>query len=151
MLRPVVLFFTGVMGTGAVLAQALPPKAAVENRINRYRELGAAFKTINDQAKSGALVKITARLSARTISAAARDQFQWFPAGSGPESGVKTKAKAAIWVNAAGFKQAQTAFQRDADLMAKAVEGGNLAAVQAQAKVLGQTCGACHRSFREEL
>ncbi|MFC4595851.1 c-type cytochrome [Sphingobium tyrosinilyticum] len=136
--------------TGAALAQGLTPKAAAENRVNRYREVGAAFKTINDQAKSGTLIKMTARIAARTISAAARDQYQWFPAGSGPESGAKTKAKTAIWSDAAGFKKAQTAFAQQSDLMTKAVETGNISAVQTRAKLLGATCSACHRNFREE-
>jgi cytochrome c556 len=138
---------TGAVATAAV--QALTPKQAVEIRKNRFRELGAAFKSINDQAKSGKLVKVMLRTSARMITGTARDQYKWFPVGSGPESGLKTKAKSKIWSNAPAFQQAQANFQRQADLMAQAVEVGLLPQIQAQAKALGQACAACHKIYRE--
>src|SRR4051794_37148680 len=116
---------TAVAATGLALslgqtaAAQFTPKDAVAARVNAYRETGAAFKTINDQIKSGAPVKIMMRTSARTIAGTARDQYGWFPAGSGAEAGVKTKAKPAIWADAAGFRDAQARFQREADLMSK--------------------------------
>jgi cytochrome c556 len=145
-----------MVAAGAVLAIAgtawaqLNPKDAVGVRINAYRENGAAFKTINDQLKSGAPVKIMMRASARTISNTARDQYNWYPAGSGAETGLKTKAKPAIWSDAAGFRAAQDRFAREADLMSKVVDTGDAAAMQKQAKALGQACAACHQKYREE-
>ena len=118
--------------------------------MNGYRETGAAFKTINDQLKSGTPVKIMMRTSARTISNTARDQYNWFPAGSGAETGLKTKAKPAIWSDAAGFKAAQDRFAQEADLMSKVVETGDAAAMQKQAKALGQACAACHQKYRQQ-
>ena len=134
---------------GAAYAQ-LAPKDAVGVRVNAYRETGAAFKSINDQLKSKTPAKIMLRSSARTIANAGRDQHKWFPAGSGPESGLKTKAKAAIWTDQAGFGAAQAKFQREADLMLKVVETGDQAQMQKQAKALGQTCSSCHAKFRVE-
>lgn len=145
-----------MVGAAAALAVAgsayaqFSPKEAVGVRINAYRENGAAFKTINDQLKSGTPLKIMMRASARTISNTARDQYNWFPAGSGAETGLKTKAKAAIWSDAAGFKSAQDRFAREADLMSKVVETGDAAAMQKQAKALGQACAACHQKYRQE-
>lgn len=131
-------------------ASALTADQALQARKSRYREVGAAFKTINDQAKSGTLIKITLKSSARLISAAARDQYMWFPAGSGPSPQVKTKALPAIWSDPAKFKRAQDDFRRQADLMAVVAEKGDLAQVRAQARLLGQACAACHRPFRQE-
>lgn len=145
-----------MVGAGVALAAAgtayaqLAPKDAIGIRINGYRETGAAFKNINDQLKSGAPVKIMMRSSARTIANTARDQHNWFPAGSGPQAGVKTKAKPAIWSDAAGFSAAQAKFQREADLMVKVVETGDTAQMQKQAKALGQSCSSCHSKFRED-
>ena len=145
-----------MVGAGVALAAAgtayaqLAPKDAVGVRINGYRETGAAFKNINDQLKSGTPVKIMLRSSARTIANTARDQHKWFPAGSGPEAGVKTKAKPAIWTDAAGFSAAQARFQREADLMLKVVETGDAAQMKKQAKALGQSCSSCHSKFRED-
>lgn len=139
-----------LIGLAAATATALTGPQAVETRKNRYRELGAAFKSINDQAKSGTLIKVMLRTSGRTITAVARDQYQWFPVASGPAAGISTKAKSTIWSDSAGFKLAQGNFQRQADLMAQAIDAGQLDQIQRQAKALGQTCSACHRSFREE-
>lgn len=136
-------------GGGAAYAQ-LAPKEAVSARINNYRETGAALKSINDALKTKTAVKFMMRSSARTIANTARDQHKWFPAGSGPESGLKTKAKANIWSDAAGFSAAQAKFQREADLMVKVVETGDTAQMQKQAKALGQTCSACHNKYRVE-
>jgi len=138
-----------VAAAGTAYAQ-LAPKDAVSVRVNAYRETGAAFKNINDQLKSGSPVKIMMRSSARTIAGAARDQHTWFPAGSGPEAGVKTKAKPAIWTDTAGFGAAQARFQREADLMVKVVETGDATQMQKQAKALGQACASCHSKFRED-
>lgn len=145
-----------MVAAGAILAVAgsayaqLNPKDAVGGRVNGYRETGAAFKTINDQLKSGAPLKVMLRASARTIGATARDQYNWFPAGSGAETGLKTKAKAVIWSDAAGFRAAQERFAHEADLMSKAVDAGDAAAMQKQAKALGQACAACHQKYRQE-
>ena len=134
---------------GSAYAQ-FSPKDAVGVRVNAYRETGAAFKTINDQLKSGAPVKIMMRTSARTISNTARDQYNWFPAGSGAETGLKTKAKPVIWSDGAGFRAAQDRLAHEADLMSKVVETGDAGAMQTQAKALGQACAACHQKYRQE-
>lgn len=145
-----------MVGAGVALAAAgtayaqLAPKDAVGVRINAYRETGAAFKNINDQLKGDVPAKIMLRSSARTIAGAARDQHKWFPAGSGPDAGVKTKAKPAIWSDAAGFNAAQARFAREADLMVKVVESGDKTQMQKQAKALGQSCSSCHSKFRED-
>lgn len=145
-----------MVGVGVALAAAgtayaqLAPKDAVGVRINAYRETGAAFKNLNDQLKGDAPAKIMLRSSARTIAGAARDQHKWFPAGSGPDLGVKTKAKPAIWSDQAGFTAAQARFQREADLMVKVVETGDKTQMQKQAKALGQSCSSCHSKFRED-
>lgn len=144
-----------MVGAAAALAVAgsayaqFSPKEAVGVRINAYRENGAAFKTINDQLKSGTPVKIMLRTSARTISNTARDQYNWFPDGSGAETGLKTKAKPVIWSDPAGFKAAQDRLAREADLMSKVIDTGDTAAMQKQAKALGQACAACHQKYRE--
>jgi cytochrome c556 len=144
------------VATGVALAAAsgalaqLKPKDAVAARVSGYRETGAAFKTINDQLKSATPVKIMLRVSAKRIVQTAHEQYGWFPAGSGPEAGVKTKAKPVIWTDAAGFKLAQDRLQTQADLMAKAVETGDQALMKKQAHDLGEACAGCHNKYRAE-
>lgn len=145
-----------VIATGAALAVAgsslaqLNPKEAASARVSGYRETGAAFKTINDQLKSDTPAKIMLRMSARRIVQTTHDQYGWFPQGSGPDAGVKTKAKPAIWSDPAGFKTAQDRFQQQAALMAQAVDGGDLAQMRKQAHDLGEACAACHSKYREK-
>jgi cytochrome c556 len=134
---------------GGAYAQ-LDPKDAVTARISGYRETGAAFKTINDQLKSDTPAKIMLRVSAKRIVQTSHDQYNWFPTGSGAEAGVKTKAKTAIWSDAAGFKAAQDRLQQQAALMATTVDGGDLAQMRKQAHALGDACAACHSKFREK-
>lgn len=147
--RVMMMVGAALAATGTAYAQ-LAPKDAVGVRINGYRETGAAFKNINDQLKAETPAKVMLRSSARTIAVAARDQHKWFPAGSGPEAGVKTKAKSAIWSDSAGFTAAQARFQREADLMVKVVDSGDKAQMQKQAKALGASCSSCHNKFRED-
>lgn len=142
-------------GASAVaLALAAPllaaPTDAVATRVAGLRELGAAFKNVNDQIKSGTPQAMILQISARQIVSAARAQYGWFPAGSGPQPGVKTAAKPEIWAQPVQFKAAQDAFAAQAAVFAKAVATNDLDAIRAQAKLLGQTCGACHRGFRVE-
>jgi cytochrome c556 len=148
LLRSIVI--GGALTSTLVSAAAFSPGQAVDARKNRYRELGAAFKSVNDQLRSGNLIKVTLRSAARTVSGVGRDQYQWFPAGSNAQAGFKTQAMASIWLNPAGFREAQGNFQRQADMFLKVVETGNAAQIGAQAKALGQTCAACHRKFRAE-
>lgn len=134
---------------GSAAYAQFSPKEAVTVRVSGYRETGAAFKTLNDQLKRDAPLKVMLRASARRIAQTAHDQYGWFPRGSGPESGEKTKAKAAIWTDAAAFKAAQDNFQQQADRMSKAVDAGDVGQMKTAAHALGEACAACHNKFRE--
>jgi cytochrome c556 len=134
---------------GGAYAQ-FSPKEAVGVRVNGYRETGAAFKTLNDQLKSDTPIKIMLRTSARRIVETARDQYGYFPQGSGKETGEKTKAKAEIWSDPAGFKAVQDNFQKQAALMSQAVDAGDVGQMKTQAHALGEACAACHNKYREK-
>lgn len=140
--------FAAVAAGGAAHAQ-FSAKEAVGVRVSGYRETGAAFKTLNDQLKSDTPLKVMLRASARRIAQTARDQYGWFPHGSGTESGEKTKAKAAVWNDAASFKAAQDNFQQQAARMSLAVDAGDLGQMKTAAHALGEACAACHSKFRE--
>jgi cytochrome c556 len=122
----------------------------VKSRIANYRQLGAAFKNVSDELKSGSPQMIIIQMSARTIRNASRQQYAWFPRGSGPAPGVKTRAKAAIWTQASDFKAAQDNFAKQAEAFAGVVKGGDVDQIRAAAKRLGGACAPCHRQFREE-
>ncbi len=129
----------------------LPLMAAVTDtvrtRIAAYRELGAAFKSANDGLR-GDPQTVLLQQAARQIRNAAKQQYGLFPAGSGPQPGVKTAARAEIWSNPVKFKASQDAFAKQADIFQKAVSSGNAAIMRAETRKLGATCKACHDTFR---
>lgn len=124
------------------------PADVVASRIAGLRELGAAYKNVNDQLKSGTPQMFLVQLSARQIREKSRDQYGWFPAGSGPQPGIKTRAKPDIWAQPAQFKAAQDAFAAQANAFYQAAASGDAARIGTQARQLGQSCAACHRQFR---
>lgn len=124
------------------------PATTVKARISAYRELGAAYKGVNDGLR-GEPQTVVVQQYARQIRNYAKAQYGWFPVGSGPQPGVKTLALPAIWAKPAQFKAAQDAFANQAAAFQKAASGGDAAAMRAEARKLGGTCKACHDQFRQ--
>lgn len=136
----------------ALAAMATPllaaPADTIRSRIANYRELGSAFKAVNDGLRGGEVQTVLIAQSARQIRNASRGQYEWFPAGSGPASGGKTRAKSEVWTQPAKFKAAQDAFGKAADDFQRAVTSKDIAAIRVGAQKLGATCKGCHDSFR---
>lgn len=70
-----------------------------------------------------------------------------FPEGS--DFG-ETRALESIWEKPKEFKQAITEFQTQAAKLAKIAKGEDGQAFVAQFKILGESCGGCHKKFREK-
>lgn len=132
------------------IAAAPDPAAQIKVRHDGMKEIGAAFKKISEQVKSGSPDAKVVAPNAATVKRLAAAQLDWFPKGSGPESGLKTHAKAAAWTDAAGFKTAQQNFLTEATKLDAVAAKGDMAALPAQFKATGQTCGACHDKYREK-
>jgi cytochrome c556 len=126
------------------------PGAVIEARQQGFKKMGAAMKAVNEQLKTGAPdpVKVTAAIEA--ISAGAQAQSEWFPAGSGPESGAETDALAHIWKDRAKFDSLAARLVSETKSLAAAAAANEPAALRAQAKVVADTCSTCHRSFRAD-
>ncbi|MET1755850.1 cytochrome c [Novosphingobium sp. RD2P27] len=135
-------------GVAAPLLAA--PADAVRARIAGYKHLGAAFKAVNDGLRRPSPDKAELLGAARTIRQSAAQQYKWFPRGSGPQAGVKTAAKAAIWTDPVKFKQAQDAFAAKAVALERAVASGDAGAIRSASRSLGATCKGCHDQFRSE-
>lgn len=69
-----------------------------------------------------------------------------FPKGT--EKGGDTKALAEIWSDPAGFQKIATAASEAATKLAVAAKAGDADEVAVDTKLLGQQCGACHKSYR---
>jgi cytochrome c556 len=132
---------------GATAAVAAPADAA-RTRISGLRELGAAFKSMNDMLRGDPPAPILIQQTARQISNAAAQMPGWFPRGSGSEAGVKTAVRPEIWSEPAKFNAAQSAFIAQAAKLRAAAEKNDLAALRGETRALGATCKSCHDSFR---
>ncbi len=136
---------------GAALAQPLQGAAAVDARHANFKAMGKAFKGGGEQLKSGAPDLAAIKTAAAEVKDYAGALPAWFPKGSGPETGVKMEAKAVIWTDPQGFAAAVQAYQIQADKLATlSATSTDVAALTAQFKATGKTCGACHDQYREK-
>ena len=117
-------------------------------RHDAYHKLGDAFKTIRDQVKSDSPDAAAIKSAAQVVNDASINQFKWFPAGSGPKPGVKTRAKEEIWNKPQDFEAAQKLFAAAAAKFNKTAASGDVAAVRAQFGDVGKSCKNCHDTFR---
>ncbi len=144
------------LAAGAALAheghEGAPPKSpggkAAWARHDNFKAQGAAFKAINDELKKDAPDKALIASNALKIKASSTALPSWFPKGSGPESGVKTDAKAEVWSDAAGFAAAANKFQVEASKFQQLAAAGDIAAIKAQVRPVGGSCKGCHDKYR---
>jgi cytochrome c556 len=126
------------------------PQPVIEGRQAALRDIGAAFKGINDELKKSQPVMPLIRQYASQIDDLVKGQRFWFPSGTGPETEIEMKAKPAIWQQPADFKAGQAALAEHAAKLAKVAAGADVAAIKAQTQALGRTCKSCHDKYREE-
>lgn len=147
---------TGIVTIAAVLALTAGGAVAatvaetIAARQAGYKQMGAAFKGLNDELKAGSPDKAKLAAFAKTMNTQARLVPGWFPKGSGPEAGVKTKAKAQIWLESAKFATLSKNLQTETAKLQTAAASGDLDALRAQVRATGGACKACHDSYRAE-
>jgi len=126
------------------------PQPIIEGRQAALRDIGAAFKGINDEFKKSQPTLALIRQYARQIDDLTKQQKFWFPKGTGPETEIEMQAKPEIWQKPAEFKGAQDALTQQVSKLVAVTAGTDLAAIKAQTQQLGRTCKGCHDKFREE-
>lgn len=96
---------------------------------------------------------VAAKGDVKPLEAAAKALSAWaalipavFPAGS--DKGHDTKALPDVWSDRAGFEKSAVAMGAAADKLAISAKAGDMDAVAADTKNLGEQCGACHRHYR---
>jgi len=129
-------------GQGASAAEV------VKARQKGLKALGAAFKTIRDELKGDSPDAAKIREASADITQAAGAIDKWFPAGTGPDSGIKTDAKPEVWTDPAGFATAREAFVREANEWARLGNSTDASAWKEGAASLGQSCKGCHEKYR---
>ena len=102
---------------------------------------------------AGIRAVITAKGDVKTLENPAKAMARWmkqfpsqFPPGS--DKGHDTKALPAVWTDRAGFEKAATNLVDELTKLAEFAKAGDADGVANQYKVVGDTCTACHRTYR---
>lgn len=133
------------IASGAAWAQSAAD--AVAQRQAGFKAIGAATGEIKKVMDAGGdLTTVAAK--AGEISAFAKRIPALFPAGSGTESGQKTRALAAIWQNKSDFDANAGIMGREADKLGAALKANDKTATAAAFTAMTGQCGACHRPYR---
>lgn len=135
--------------TLSAMAATAEISAAIKSRKANYKEIGGAFKTLNDEIRTGAPSIDTIRPLANDLLKRGSMQMNFFPPGSGLESGEKTRAKAAVWSEPQEFRRLHEDFMQAAQKLNQAIEADAPAAIAGAQKALGATCKSCHERYRE--
>ena len=134
----------------AVAGSALADDAAttIKARKDYFHGLGKAMKASGEEFKKSPPSITELQKLAAILDAEAPKLPSHFPAGSGPESGVKTEALADIWAKPDAFRQAAADLATAAHTYNLTAQKGDLAATGAALKAVGAACGACHKQFK---
>ncbi len=130
------------------LPNGMSIKEAIEARQHNLKDLGGAFKTINDQLGVNEPNLQEISFAAQEVRNHSQDISSWFQAGTGPSSGVKTEALEKIWEDPAGYAQAIDNFKAAAARLNDAAAAGDREALAAAARETGGTCKGCHDTYR---
>jgi cytochrome c556 len=130
--------------------QATPQDAEAVRRARHehYEEMGKAMKGITGELKGGSPDVAVIQRHAALIAGFGPQLLTWFPEGSGPAEGSRTRAKAVIWTDAATFRARGQAFEQASGAFNRAAQGGDVAAIRAALPALKESCSNCHERFR---
>jgi cytochrome c556 len=102
---------------------------------------------------SGIRAVVAAKGDVKTLEKPADALARWmrqfpsqFPPGS--DTGHNTKALPTVWSDSAGFRKAADTLADAADKLAQLAKAGDADGVASQVKVVGDACGACHKTYR---
>lgn len=149
--RPVALVLGLALSFAAVGGGALAAVDAgkvISARIDNYKKIGTAFKAINDGLKADAPDAKAIAAQAKVMKDLSAQIPNWFPKGTGPESGVKTRAKAEIWSDWATFAASAKSLNAESTKLESLAKAGDIDAIKAQVKATGGACKTCHDKFR---
>lgn len=135
---------------GYTLVQAASPQAAqIKPRQDKLRDMGGALKAITDELKKPKVDWDNVIIpNTQTIKDRSAYLLNWFPKGSGPETGKKTYALPAIWQKNDDFMKLGKAAQAEAEKLNQVALKKDEAGLKAQALATGKACKACHDNYR---
>ena len=121
----------------------------MHERHEGMEKIGKATKAVGREIQAATPDLAVVRTSAATIGDLAPKASSWFPAGTGPDVG-KTHARAEIWQKPEDFAAKAKQFQDAAAAFKSAADAGDLALIKERFGDLGDTCKACHDTYRHK-
>lgn len=138
-----------VAGASPAMAESAAERAVAARQAG-FKQIGAAFKGVNDALRASRPDMAAVALAAGRLETHAAQLPTWFPRGSGAESGAKTAARAAVWTDAAGFADAAANLRTQTAQLNILAKEGDVAAVRKQAGEVAAACKTCHTAYRDE-
>jgi len=123
--------------------------AQIKPRQDKLRDMGGALKAIDDELKKRTVDWDNVVLpNVQTLKDRSGYLLNWFPKGSGPESGVKTYALPALWQKGDDFTKLGKAMQAEVAKFKQVSATRNAGALREESVTLGKSCKACHDNYR---
>ena len=126
------------------------PVQAPEFNIIETRQAGQDLLSGNF---GGIRAVVAAKGDVKTLENPAKAMARWmkqfpttFPPGSDK---APTKALSPVWSDPTGFHKAADDFVAAANKLTQLAKAGDAEGVEAQVKVVGDACAACHRTYRQ--
>jgi cytochrome c556 len=146
-MKRTIIAATMLAGLLAGTAWAQSAADSIAQRQAGFKAIGAATGEVKKAMDAGGdLTGVAAK--AAEISAFGKRIPALFPAGSGPEAGVKTRALPSIWQNKSDFDANAGIMVREAEKLEAALKANDKAATAAAFTATTAQCGACHRPYR---
>jgi cytochrome c556 len=131
-----------LVGFGAARADGLDPIAVRQAGFSLNNGDWAFIRSV-----------VASKGDVKPLEAPAKAMAKWagviptlFPKGT--ETGGDTKALPEIWSDPAGFQKIAMAFGEATTKLATDAKAGDADLVAADAKLVGEQCGACHKTYR---
>ena len=129
-----------------IAASDVPP--VIEERHENFEAIGDNFKLIRAELEKDNPDFAAINDAGNDINERAKLISGHFPAGTSVEDGYDTEALPTIWEKPEEFDAAIQKLLTESAAFAAVAGSGDKAAVAAQAKALGGSCGNCHDQFR---
>ena len=142
------LAIAGTISVAAAQSRGTPPAETIRMRQANYKQMAAAVKGINDQLHAGSPSLPDIRRHSALLNRRAVQVLNWFPRGTGPEAGVRTRAKPEIWSDPQGFRTAGAHLLVATRALDAAARRGDVDSIRAGFRGVQSACGGCHEGYR---
>lgn len=129
-------------------AAAADPEDTIEAREDNFKAIAKSMKAVKGQLDSDSPDFAVISENAAEMAANAKKVPDFFPAGTGPDSGEDTEALATIWERPEEFQAAAAKLITATDNLNTAAGAQDLAAVKTAFGETGMACKGCHDDFR---